>query len=177
MNMKEQVCNSALLLIGTQGLSSFEDGSAGAELAKAFFDLTYQSMLTESRWHFATRQQELVQIAGTTNYQLPQDCLYVVNSTVNPYEIYERTILTDTNQIPTIEYIFEPDLQNVPPYFIQALEFKLAAKFAIPLTEDATKTSTYTALYQQEVKKAKYLDSTSRTVDIIPMGAYIGVRH
>ena len=182
MTQKEKLCNNALLLIGSAGLSSFDDGSAGAEIAKNLFSLTYKSLLTETRWHFATRSVVIPKIADNqkyvSNFQLPQDCLYVIKANINPYEIYERTIRVEQGvENIQIDYIFEPEVQNTPPYFQQALEFKLAAKFSIPVAEDTQKASTYTALYMQEVKRAKYLDSTSRTVDRIEQGAYITARY
>ena len=190
MTQKERICNNALLLIGSAGLSSFDDNSAGSQISKNLFELTYESLLTDTRWHFATRTAHLTKLAPPhhtnikinetfSEYQIPQDNLYVIKCSVNPYDIYERKIRIpgiQSDEI-TIDYVFKPELQDTPPYFQQVLEYKLAAKFAIPITEDPQKTQMYTQLAQLELRKAKYLDATSRTVDMIQQDAYISVRY
>ncbi len=57
------------------------------------------------------------------------------------------------------------------------LEFFLAAQFAVPLTGDMAKGDYYSKFYLNELKRAKYADSTQTPQDTFVQSAYVGVRY
>lgn len=182
MTTPVDICSNALTLLGGQTIASLDEGSAGAEISKQLFEGTYHSMLSEYRWHFATRSLSLSKLSDptgnhfTNKFLIPSDCLYVTQCTSNPYEIYEDEIYANAEEI-TIEYIFAPKLNRLPAYFIKALQYKLATEFAIPLTTSTQKAQVYDALYEKQVKKARFIDATSRTPDNINSKPYIRARY
>ena len=139
-------------------------------------------MLTETRWHFATRTAVLARhteepINGYKyKFQLPVDSLYVVKSSDRFYEIYERDLYANSTEI-KIEYVYPVLEENLPMYFIKALEYNLAAQFAIPLTGNTTRAEYYAKLYQITVKKARFADASQRPNDAIEDSPYIQARY
>lgn len=177
------IASNALILLGDQPISSFKDGDAGALIAAHLYDATYQSMLTETLWHFATRTALLAKLSAKpdngylSKFQIPQDCLYVVKTdTHTRYEIYEREIYTNTTSL-KIEYIYKVDEVNLPVYFAKALEYNLASLFAIPLTGNVSRAEFYRKLYIDELKKARRADASQRPAYTMGNDRLIAVRH
>ena len=176
------VCSSAITLLGGEKIASLNEGSAAAEISSQLFQGIYESLLTEYRWRFAIRSKSLSKLTEPTDnnyahkFQLPSDVLAVLNCTSNPYEIYQEELYTNSDDV-SIEYIFTPKLDRLPPYFIKALEYRLAGEFAVPLTASEKKADLYFGLFENQMKKARHTDSVSRTTDTINSSPYISVRY
>ena len=173
--------SNALVLLGGQPIASFTDGESGSDIAALLYETTYHSMLTDTRWHFATRTVRLAQLLEKPEngfgfkFALPTDCLTVVKCSDRNYEIYERELYCHSSDV-LIEYVYPVDEINLPAYFVKALEYNLAAQFAIPLTDNATKADFYYNLYQDFVKKARFVDASQRPNSIIEDSPYISAR-
>jgi len=94
-------------------------------------------------------------------FTIPSDCLYVINTDTRSYEIYETEIHANSLEL-EIDYIYRVAEDRLPAYFAKMLEFFLAAQFAIPLTGDMDKGKYYSSMYLNELKRAKFADSTQR---------------
>lgn len=175
------ICSNSLVLLGGNEISSFLDGDTGSTIAKLLYESTYHSMLTETNWHFAQRTERLAMLEekpenGYKNkFKLPVDCLTVVKCDSKIYEIYERELYTNANEV-LIEYVFPPTEVNLPPSFIKALEYNLAAQFAIPLTGNTSRAEFYAGVYQDAVKKARWVDAQARPNRPIADAPYIRAR-
>ena len=53
------ICSNALLKIGAEGITSFEDGTAEAEIAYSLYPLIRDSLLSSYPWSFAKAQKIL----------------------------------------------------------------------------------------------------------------------
>ena len=51
-----QLASNALLLLGHDPISSFTESTAGAQIASNLYETTYESLLTQHRWRFASKQ-------------------------------------------------------------------------------------------------------------------------
>ncbi len=176
-----QICSNALILLGEQSITSFVDGSVGSDVAGTLFASTYQTALTETRWHFATKTANLSPLLEkpenyTAKYTIPSDSLVVNSCSSNPYEIFEEELYTNCNGVIQVEYIFEPELDACPNYFTQALEYQLAAKFAIPISNDLAKADYFEQLSARQIAKARFLDASSRTNQGITSSPYVEAR-
>jgi len=162
-----ELSSNALVLLGGQPISSFTDGDTGSLLAVHLFETTFQAMLTETLWHFATRTASLPRLVHkpdnnfSSKFQLPTDCLYVVKADTGVYEIYERELYANVSEV-KIEYIYPVSPENLPVYFAKALEYNLASLFAIPLTGNASRAQYYRELYEMELKRAKRADASQK---------------
>lgn len=176
------IASNGLLLLGNDTIASFTEDTAGATIAAELYETSYLSLLTAHRWRFATKKATLAMLAAaplngyTHKFQIPSDCLYVINATTSNYEVYENTIFANDTDV-DIDYIYRVDEDRLPPYFVTMLEFYLAAKFAIPLTGDLKKTELYSKLYLDEMRRAKFADSTQRPNVGFKSSPYTDVRY
>lgn len=51
------ICSNALLKIGAEGITSFEDGTAEAEIAYSLYPLLRDGLLSAYPWSFAKAQK------------------------------------------------------------------------------------------------------------------------
>lgn len=175
------IASNALILLGHQSISSFTDGSAGADVAAALYEETYHAILTETRWRFATKKAILARLSEEPlngyqyKFQLPQDLLYLITPDVRDYEIYGSELHCNNREV-SIDYIYKVPEDQLPAYFIKALEYNLAMQFAIPITGTTARAEEYRVMYEAQLKRARYADSSQRPSTPIPHAPYLEVR-
>jgi len=163
------ICSRALMKLGADGITSFEDGTAEAEVAASLYGPVRDALLSAYPWSFATGQIGLARLAAEPvadyayAYQLPSDFLRVLSAGVSgrgrgiQYRIAERRLHTDASEV-TLTYIFRPDEQTFPAFFDQALIARLAAEFCIPLTDSTSRSEVLTRLAESGFQQAKLID-------------------
>jgi len=178
-----EICSNALTMIGHGAIASFTDGGAGANTAAALYETTYESLLSQHRWRFATAKVTLNQLTSSPlnewsyAYQLPAN--YISGFGVHPrvdYEIYEDKLLTNANNI-DLDYVFKPDESKMPAHFQRLLEFNLASIFAIPVTDNSSKAGEYHSMYEDQLRRARYTDSQARPADAIVDSPLVDARY
>lgn len=177
-----RIASNALQLFGHSSITSFQDGTAGAEIASALYESSYKFLLTTYRWRFATKKAKLARLSGKPisdyNYmfQIPTDCLYIIRPTTTAdYEVYGETIHTNVS-VMTIDYIYNVPSDKLPHYYIKVLEFFLSSQFALPVTGDINKSTLMEQMYSKLLKQAKYADSSQRPNDSFEDNPYIDAR-
>ena len=173
MTSSIKMASNALVLLGDEPLSSFDDATAGATIANQLYETSYLAILSNFRWRFATKTIQLSRLSTKQDsiysfaFQLPSDLLYLIKvDNSSKYEIYGNELHSNHNTI-IIDYIYRVDETNLPPYFIKMFEFYLAMQFSIPLTGDIEKSNFYRLAYEVEMKRARFSDSTQRPSDAI----------
>ena len=136
------LASNALLLIGEETISSFTDDSTAALIAANLYELTYESLLTLHPWRFASTKSTLSRLTA---------------SPVNEWTYGDKLFTNNTSVV--LDYTFKPDESFLPAYFAELLEYRLAAVFAIPITESTTKGDYYSTLGERQLAKAKTIDS------------------
>lgn len=151
------ICNLAFGLIGDEAnISSIDppDGSRQAELAKAFYPIALNTLLSRHSWTFATKRELLQEIVvdpmpaeWAKAYAKPSDCvrpLYVLDERgiLAPFAI-ESLPSGDAiyaNAYPaTFVYVHgQTDSARFPPAFVNALARLLASFIAGPRLRGAT---------------------------------------
>ena len=162
------MCSNALLLIGHGTIASFTEGGAGAEVASNLYTTTYENTLTLHRWRFASAKADLGQLTATPlnewtyAYQLPSGYLTAIKLYPDSeYELYEDKLYANASTL-AMDYLFKPDESKLPPYFVKLMEFGLAAQFAIPVTSNRSFSEIYGAFFEQQLRRAKFIDSQAR---------------
>ena len=182
LQSRVQLVSNALLLLGGQPISSLTDGSTGALLGANLFENTYLEMLSSHRWRFAVKSLKLSKLTQSPDtdfnyaFQLPADLVYLIKADVANYEVYEKELHSNANDV-TIDYTYRVEEDTLPAYFAKALEYNLAAQFAVPLTGDMSKGQYYNQAFLNAVKKAKFADSTQRPGDAFVSSPYTDVRY
>lgn len=163
------IASNALILIGDNPISSFTEPGAGAEAAANLYPGTYAQLLSEHPWTFALKEQKLNRLSQApdplTNfqfaYQNPTDLIRYWN--VMPWSIYTMVgslLYSNQNEL-LARYIFKVAETQLPPHFQKALEYKLAAEFALLVTEDNSKSQIYEQKYRTAIAQARTIDSQS----------------
>ena len=149
-NTPIDVSSRALILIGADPITSFEDGTSEALIAANMYEDIARSALVNCRWRFATNQSVLNRLSEaptgryTAAYQAPSDSLMFHAVTVNDFNIEYQTYGdkiycdTDTTSEVVLDCTCRASEQNCPSYFVVAVQYELAAVFAAALARDAS---------------------------------------
>lgn len=168
------LCSKALLKIGAQTITSFEDGTAEAEVAANLYPITRDGLLSSYPWSFAVVQKKLARLDHKPiadfnyAYQLPSDFLRIISAGSGrrgqgiEYRIYENKIYTDSSEV-IITYIYRAAENLFPTFFSEALVSKLAAEFCIPLTESSSRAEYLAKKSETEIKQARLVDAQQAT--------------
>lgn len=179
------ISSNALLLIGDNPISSFDDPGAGAQVAAAIYPETKKRLLSQHPWSFATKQQRLNRLSQApdrlTNYlyafQLPTDLIRIWNiQGHSDYMLVGNLLYSNQKQL-LCTYIFDVDEVNLPPHFVKSLEYSLASDFAIAVTEDNTRAGLYEQKYKSLISEAMAIDSQGRPQVGIIDSPLLDVRH
>lgn len=134
-----KIASRALILIGADAITAFDDGSTEATIATNMYEDVCRTALTNTRWRFATNQATLNLLSSAPTgrydraYQIPSDSLMIhavtVNDNVIDYQTYGDKIYADTSTTDSLiaDYTFRVGEDKFPSYFILALEYSLAS--------------------------------------------------
>ncbi|QQG36018.1 MAG: hypothetical protein HYS17_11035 [Micavibrio aeruginosavorus] len=164
------LASRALIRLGAAPISSFNDGSAEAEIAGALFAPIRDSLLSAYGWSFATGQVSLgmIEAAPLADYArafaLPEDFLRALSAGTGGkgrglrYRVARNVLHTDAESV-LLTYIFRPGEEEFPPYFDAALIARLSAEFCIPVTENTARAETLFRMATAEFERARQIDA------------------
>ena len=165
-----ELCSLALLKIGANSITSFEEGTAEAEVAANLYPSVRDTLISAHPWNFALAQQTLPKLAVepvadfANAFQLPPDCLRVLSAGPEgrgrglDYRVSERHLHTNAG-IVVLTYLYRPKEKEFPPFFNMALIARLAAEFCIPLTDSTSRWEGLRKHSEEEFRRAKRIDS------------------
>jgi len=165
--------NDALLLIAEKGIQTSEGNAASQIITEGRFEKTVTKLLGAHRWKFAMTQQELSKhvdppkAVWSSAYQLPADpkCLLISRVLVLgepiPFDVYGDFIFADAGDLVVAEFVFRQADELFPPYFENALCFKLAMDYALAITSDPALRREMKNDFYEAFAAAKTLDSQS----------------
>jgi len=168
------LCSRALLKVGAHTITSFDDGTAEAEVAACLYPTIRDGLLSAHPWNFATTQTTLPKlttapIADFENaFQLPGDCIRVLSAGTNgrgqgiTYKVSQRQVHTDVDEV-VLTYVSRPDELDFPAFFDMALIAQLAAEFCIPLTDSTARWEGLQKLAEMELRRSKLIDAQEDT--------------
>ena len=161
MLTKIDLCSMALLKLGEKPIQSFNDDTAAAQLARTLFDTVIDSLLCMHPWRFATKKFELSKTTDN-DFLIPTDVLRVLSCSVPVYEITGNRIAAAADNI-TITTLSRIGPENYPAFFASTAAIKLAMEFCIPLTDNQNTLKILAALFESELRTAKFIDSAAAT--------------
>lgn len=188
---KIDIVNRALVLVGANKIASFEDSSTEANVADELYEEFVESLLTRCRWRFAVEQQQLSLLATAPTgryeyaYQLPSSPPVVhINTVTNndypiPYERYGDKIFVNgygSNSVLVMDYIFKPEENLFPPYFRNALIYRLASAFAGSIARDAAMVNQFDQMAERRLLVAKNTEAAETTTNRLNTDKYLTSR-
>ena len=178
---KENIVSQALIYIGEAPISSFSEGVAG-QVASTIYDNARDSLLSSTRWRFSAGKTQLSQLADSPRnewrygYQLPTDLLLMIRTYPgSKYEIFEDKLYTNHSSV-EIDYLFRPNEPEFPAYFVEALAYDLAAKFAMSITNNLSIAELMEAKAAKALTDARFKESQARPNVAIQSRPWIEVR-
>ena len=174
-NSPVDICSRALILIGAEPITSFDDGNNEALISSSMYEDVAQSALVNTRWRFATNQLVLNRLSDAptgryeASYQMPSDSLMIHALTVNGFNIefqtYSDNLFCDADASDQViaDYTYRVLEQYWPSYFIMSVQFQLASVFAISLARDGSLSQLMDQKAALLMAKARGVDSQSQT--------------
>lgn len=174
-NSAIDICSRALILIGAEPITSFDDDNNEALIASNVYEDIARSALVNSRWRFATNQMVLNRLSEaptgryTAAYQLPTGWLMTHAITVNDvpvdFQTYGKKIYCneDVNSKVVADYTYRAEEYDWPSYFTLAVEYELASVFAFSLARDAQLAKMMSDQATVQMMRCRTLDSQQQT--------------
>ena len=174
-NSSIDIAARALILIGANPITSFDDTSTEALIANNMYEDVARAALCNTRWRFASNQSELNLLSDTPTgrfdraHQLPSDLLMLHTLTVNDniltYSIYGDKVFSDATVADKViaDYTFRANEIDWPSYFTLAVEYELASVFASSIARDEKLAELMSVKANQYMAKGRNLDSQQQT--------------
>ena len=174
-----QICNQALLLIGTRPIASLDEPTPEAAYCNQFYNQAVLSVLAEHAWGFAQRRERLAEVqvpegwqsAYCKAYAYPLDCVqshYLMTEDgrekTQAYALAadnERTILLTNISSAVLAYTAHiKDATRFSPKFVEALSRKLQCLLVKPIMKGSSQAvKEAEELYARALSDAKTADS------------------
>ena len=179
------ICSRALMAIGADEITSFEDGTVEAKVAKAKYEIAKKDLLCIYPWTFNQTETYLARLADEQLaiykyiYELPSDCLRIITlrGAYNniAYTFRSAKINTDDEK-PILVYQTDCSEQKMPPYFVSLLIDRLARDFLIPVTAKNDDYAIFDRIYQNNLAIAKNVDAQSKTPRVMNTDLLLRIR-
>lgn len=170
---KVQVCNSALVQLGANKISNFDENSAEANACSTKWDIVRRDLLRNHPWNFAIRRRQIAASVGEPTYKyaykftLPAECIRLIQVYTNrDYRLEGRSILTsrvDDPSAPRLDIKYVADVEDPSEWdaaFVNVVVFRLAMELAYALPAKETQIDRMAALYTDFLQKAKSIDGS-----------------
>jgi hypothetical protein len=183
-----EICSTALVMIGAQPITSFEDGTTESNVAKNLYEDTVRDLLTRHRWRFASGQAQISRRSESpldgwdSAYQLPADMLCLHNLKVNghsvAYDRYQNLAYCNADEADQViaDYTFRADEDLWPPYFVSLVEMYLASLFAYSVANQVQTADYLDKKALRQLALARNIDSQEQTTRRLDMSLFTRVR-
>ena len=179
------VCSRALILVGAEPITSFDDGNNEALIASNMYEDVARSSLLNTRWRFSTNQAVLNRLSDAPTgrfdaaYQLPSGWLMThvvtVNDTPIEYQTYGDKLFCNeaASSELVLEFTYRADEQGWPSYFTIAVEYELASVFAVSLARDQSLAQLMSQQAATSMMRARNLDAQQQTTRKLSTSRFI----
>ena len=179
------VCSRALILVGAEPITSFDDGNNEALIASNMYEDVARSSLLNTRWRFSTNQAVLNRLSDAPTgrfdaaYQLPSGWLMThvvtVNDTPIEYQTYGDKLFCNeaASSELVLDFTYRADEQGWPSYFTIAVEYELASVFAVSLARDQSLAQLMSQQAASSMMRARNLDAQQQTTRKLSTSRFI----
>ena len=170
-----EICNTALIELGAETISSLSETSTEAVSCNTVWEQCRKSVLRSHPWNFATKTEELPAITVNTRkfrydyaYQLPSNCLRLMRVYKNgDYKLEANVIYTNKSDC-FVKYIYDNISTNTwDSLFIDAMAAKVQSKIAFAITKGRDNVTYAENLYEKRLMLAQAVDASEDIEDVI----------
>ena len=183
-NSAIDICSRALILVGAEPITSFNDDTTEALIAGNMYEDIARTNLTSTRWRFATNQAVLNRLSDAPTgrfdaaYQLPE-YIFLHAITVRDlqieYNVYGNKVFCDASVSDELiaDYTYRVEEVYWPSYFSVCVEYAMATVFATALIRDQSLALLMDQQYVRLLAKARSIDSQQQTTRRITTSRFI----
>lgn len=183
-NSAIDICSRALILVGAEPITSFNDDTTEALIAGNMYEDIARTNLTSTRWRFATNQAVLNRLSDAPTgrfdaaYQLPE-YIFLHAVTVRDlqieYNVYGNKVFCDASVSDELiaDFTYRADEVDWPSYFSVCVEYAMATVFATALIRDQSLSALMDQQYTRLLAKARSIDSQQQTTRRITTSRFI----
>ena len=188
MPSKIDIVNRALVRIGAEIITSFDDESNEAIVANELYNDVVADLMSRHRWTFLKGQIQLSRLSATPSarwdaaYQIPDGIENVIAVMVADrpisFDRQDDKIFCNASTAETVilEYTGTVDEDRWPGWFVTLVSYELASTFAIPIGDRADLAEWYEKKSLRHFGLAKQNDSQGHTTRMMPVGKFIATR-
>lgn len=180
-----EICNSALIKVGADRITTLDDVNERARLCKEQYPKVRDDLLRSHPWNFAIEREELT-VDGTApvylfayRFAVPSLCLRILEVWSNEYD-WQREgsfIVTDSATV-KIRYIKKiTDVTKYDVNFCEALASKLAADISYSLAQSSSLKETLMKQAEMAVRQARSFDAQEGTPQRVVANDWLTVRY
>lgn len=166
------ICNSALLKIGADIISSLTDGTRAANVCNTLYTYLRDEVMGESPWRFALKSVVLGP-NGTPPihdyafaYDIPSDCLRPLKMSDDSIEwaVEGSVIMTDEPSITLIYLYRNEDESSWDARFCEAFAWRLAMELALSVAQSTTLKQEAEKSYDKALANARAMNALIGTI-------------
>lgn len=170
-----EICNTALIELGAEPISSLSETSPQAVACNAVWDQARRAVLRVHPWNFALKTEELAQLATNTRkyrytyaYQLPSNNIRLLTVDANQDYKLEANVIYTNSSTCKIKYVYDNiSTASWDSLFVDLMSAKVQAKIAMAITRDRATAEYAQAVYQQRLMSAQAVDASEDIEDQI----------
>lgn len=161
MTTKVELANQALLMIGADSITSFEENTSTARRMRTVYDSSRKALLRLHPFQCATKRIKLAPLSTqpefeySYQYQLPDDLIRIINANTEDYVIEADKLLSNSNQLHLVYVYDNKNEETYDSLFIECLVLYLASKITKATTGSQGTSDSYYMQCQELIKQAK----------------------
>jgi len=179
-----EICNRALILLGSDTISSISEDTKPAKLCNIVYPQIRQDLIRSHPWNFAMKRTVLASTGTAPSFEydytfnLPSDCLRVwqVYDPDSSYKLEARTLVSNDDAI-DLKYIADiTDTTKWDSVFVSMVVYKLAIDICFGLTGSTTMIPVLTDQFNRLKAEAKLYDAQEESPDLFDRGSWLDSR-
>mgnify|MGYP006935473110 CR=1 FL=1 len=167
------ICNNALIRIGSKTITSLSDGDKVANACSAIYEQTRDMLLRQHLWNFSIKRVVLASeedapgFGYNYSYPLPSDFIRAkeVYGSEMPYKIEQTALITDDNEVNLVYISRVEDVTKFDPLFVEALILSIALRLSYILIGSNGREQALKDELKQILFLAKQVDGQDDTPD------------
>ena len=163
-----EICNSALLQLGAQAITSLTENSKNGRLCNARYTTVRDSVFRSHPWNSLVKRQKLAADTTTPIYgfdfqfTLPADCLRVLflDAYDSNYKVEGRKILCNESSLFLVYVSQVTDPNEMDVLLRETISAALAADIAYSITANIAIAKQFSEKYQFKISEARHADAS-----------------
>lgn len=186
---KVNICNQALLMLGSDTITSLDESDKRATHCSVLYDPTRKALLRRHNWGFARARRDLAQLSTAPDfgfeyyYQLPSDCLRIRGIYQDSEMPFTDRYSVESNKIAInispCRIIYTRNVENPREFdalFDKALAAWLAWELALPISGSSTRKERMSLSLEYYLDTAQSVDATEGAEHIEATSDYMQAR-